>query len=140
MGRTAQQRQVRAEARADLSAAVSGRAGRGLAGVLAVFLAMSLWLHPGNLGDSILFAVTLGPLLTGAVLPRKSDSYDLRQLKRTVSTVLAVTCVVMVLTLSVVASVLIGAALGLILAGYSQLFSSINDSGRYARRRLDESE
>lgn len=138
MGRTAEQRQVRAEAKADLSASMSGRAGIGLAGVLGVFLAMIFWLHPGNFGDSVFFAVTLGPLITGAALPRRSDSYEVRQLKRTASTVLAVSAVVMLFTLSAVSALIIGAALGLILAGYYQLFSSINDSGRYARRRLDE--
>ncbi len=140
LGRTPEQQQVRAEAVAELSGVMSRRTLLGLAGIVAVYLAMALWLHPGNTGDSVFFALILGPLLTGVVLPRKSDPEDLRQFKRTVSTVLVVSLVVMMLTLSVMTSALIGGVLGLILAGYYQLFSSINDAGRYARRQLDDSE
>jgi Ca2+/Na+ antiporter len=140
LGRTAEQQRVRSDAKKEISTALSGRTLLSIAGIAFVYLAMALWLHPGNTGDSVFFALTLGPLLTGAVLPRRSDTDESRQFKRTVSTVLAVSLVVMMLTLSVATATLVGVVLGLVLAGYYQLFSSINDAGRYARRRLDEQE
>lgn len=133
------------EAGADLASAKQGlpstrsllRASLGIAVVFALFY---LWLHEGYLAESMFFSVTLGLVLSGAVVPRRHDDSDAIMLKRTITASCVSGAVVMVFTLSMVAASIGGVLLGLVLSGFYQLISDVGDAGKYARKRMRDDE
>jgi hypothetical protein len=81
----------------------------------------------------LFFGTSVGLLITGAVWPRQIHPDDVRQLKRTLTAIVASSLIVMLLTMSLLSALVLGAVIGLVLSGFFQLFSSIDAAGQYAR-------
>ena len=141
LGRTPQQQATRRKAGADFATAREGLPStsvllRAAIGIAAVFAFFYLWFHQGHLAASAVFGATLGPVLTGAVLPRRHDAADMVVLKRLLTAICIAVALVLFFTNSILTALIGGVILGLVLAGLYQLVSDVGDAGAYARKRM----
>lgn len=143
LGRTPQQQATRREASTDFASARDRLPSvaallRAAIGIVAVFAFFYLWFHEGHLGESVVFGVSLGLVLSGAALPRRHDAADVVSLKRTLTAICLSAALVLFFTNSILAALIGGVILGLILAWLYQLLSDVGDAGAYARKRMHD--
>ena len=144
LGRTVRQRARRQAANTEFREAWGfserGRKSRirGVFGVGIAFLLFFFWLHAGHLVESSFFAVTLGLTLSGAVVPRRSDSPDAVQAKLAATSACLTGAVVMLFTLSLLASIVQGLFFGLMAAGLYQLIKNVDSAGEHAHARIGQ--